>query len=332
MNETSLLGRTLTRSIYTRQGGLLLPWGRSIGAEEMAALRRHGIDLWEEDVELAAAACMDELVGEVENLFARLAAASEGYTIGAIRRRIVPRVQRLYDHLRLPALLQLLCRKDRDTYRHSVGVALLSCLIGRWLGHSRAQQQELLVAGLLHDLGKTRISDEILQKAGRLTPEEYLEMQRHARLGYEMIRAMPEAGERLALAALQHHEREDGSGYPSGLTGDAILETSKIVAVADVFHAMISARAYKQPLPLYQVLQRLERGAYGSFEPAAVHALVHQVMTGLIGEQVVLEDGRLARIVLLHPDDLTNPLVASDGVYYDLRRHPFKIKETLSLK
>jgi HD-GYP domain-containing protein (c-di-GMP phosphodiesterase class II) len=162
---------------------------------------------------------------------------------------------------------------------------------------------------LLHDLGKTKIPDSILKKAGRLSAEEYSEMKRHTLLGYEMIGILPGMTEQQALVALQHHEQEDASGYPFGVCGDKISHFSKIIAVADVFHTMVSERVYKKPIPLYQVFQEIYQRAFGLFDPIIVQCFITNVMNRMIGDPVLLSNGRVARIVLLHPDDLINPLV-----------------------
>jgi HD-GYP domain-containing protein (c-di-GMP phosphodiesterase class II) len=141
---------------------------------------------------------------------------------------------------------------------------------------------------LLHDIGKIKISDDILNKTSSLTSEEYAEMKLHTHFGYEIIHSISGMTEEHALVALQHHEREDGSGYPFGITGNDITSYSKIVAVADVFHTMISERVYKKPTPLYQVLKELDRCAYGSLHPKVVHTFILGIMNKMIGESIIL--------------------------------------------
>lgn len=94
---------------------------------------------------------------------------------------------------------------------------------------------------------------------------------------------------------------------------------SKIVAVADVFHTMVSERVYKKAIPLYQVLQEIYQQAFGLFDPVIVQCFITNLMNRMIGDSVLLSDGRVARIVMINPDDLINPLVESEGQYNDLR-------------
>lgn len=225
-----------------------------------------------------------------------------------------------FSDVNLSGVLLPLSRKDPYTYRHSLGVALISCLIGQGLGMRDEERNELAVAGLLHDIGKMKIPDAILKKAGGLSADEYAEMKLHTRYGYEMIRALPGTTEEQALVALQHHEREDGSGYPFGIPGRRITRFSKIVAVADVFHAMISERVYRKATPLFRVLEEIDRGASGLFHPLIVHTLIRQVMNRQVGSVVFLTGGQAARIVSIHPDDPLRPLVESQGQRMDLRR------------
>ena len=132
----------------------------------------------------------------------------------------------------------------------------------------------------LHDIGKVGIPDPVLLKPGKLTPEEWEVMKTHARLGADAIaRAVADTHqpvEFLAYAhqiALHHHERWDGSGYPDGLVGEAIPLSARLMAVADVFDALISARPYKPPMPLEKALQIIRDGSGNHFDPAVVQAL-----------------------------------------------------------
>jgi HD-GYP domain-containing protein (c-di-GMP phosphodiesterase class II) len=224
-------------------------------------------------------------------------------------------------------MVEALINKDNYTYHHCMGVAVISYLTGKWLGLKQEELNDLAIAGLLHDVGKIKIPDAILNKTSRLSADEYAEMKRHAQLGYEMILNLPGMTEHQALVALQHHEREDGSGYPFGLSGDRITPFSKIVAVADVFHTMISERVYKKPVPLYQVFQEIYRHACGLFDPRVVQCFMRNVMNRMVGNFVHLSGGQAARIVMLHSDDLIHPLVEAQGTLHDLRQSEFKIMD-----
>jgi HD-GYP domain-containing protein (c-di-GMP phosphodiesterase class II) len=143
------------------------------------------------------------------------------------------------------ALSSAIDAKDRYTCGHSDRVARVAVRLAEELGLSDNQQRTLYLAGLLHDVGKIGIKDEVLRKPGKLTPEEYEHIKLHPALGYEILRGLKKI-EHVLPAVLHHHESWDGSGYPHGLAGEAIPFIARIVAVADAFDAMGSDRPYRK--------------------------------------------------------------------------------------
>jgi putative two-component system response regulator len=165
--------------------------------------------------------------------------------------------------------------RDPDTGAHILRMAHYSALIARALGLSVLDQTLLLEAAPLHDLGKVGIADAILLKPGRHSDEEQAVMRTHAVLGYKLLNGSAsrvlQAGADIALG---HHEKFDGSGYPSGLAGEAIPIFSRIVAVADVFDALTSERPYKKAWPLAQATDFLKANAGSHFDPVCVDAFL----------------------------------------------------------
>ena len=136
---------------------------------------------------------------------------------------------------------------------------------------SSEKVEEIYVGGILHDIGKIGIEDEILNKKGRLTPEEYDRIKQHTVIGYEIIL---QAGmfKELLPAIRSHHERIDGKGYPDGLVGDEIPLMAKILAISDAFDAMVADRPYRKGLPVEEALNEIRRGSGTQFdEILAVH-------------------------------------------------------------
>jgi HD-GYP domain-containing protein (c-di-GMP phosphodiesterase class II) len=146
---------------------------------------------------------------------------------------------------------------DKYTYSHSVNVCVIAILIGIVMGYDRNSLEILGIGAMLHDIGKIRITTQILNKAQQLEPCEYDMMKKHTLEGYELLKESIHISFLPAHVALQHHEREDGSGYPKGLIGKDIHQFAKIVAVADVFDAMTSDRVYKQAAPAYLAYQEM---------------------------------------------------------------------------
>lgn len=164
------------------------------------------------------------------------------------------------------------------TVGHAEGVARLAAAIGAELGLDPARVEDLRVAGLLHDVGKIGISEEILVKDGPLSPSEWEEMRRHPEMGHRML-----AGARLDVVrswVLHHHERLDGTGYPEGIGDDDIPLEAKILAVADAFDAMVHDRPYRTAIAAPAAVAELRRCAGSQFDPDVVGALAQLLERG----------------------------------------------------
>lgn len=163
--------------------------------------------------------------------------------------------------------------RDPETGSHILRMAAYSRLIARNLGLSEKEQQEIFEAAPMHDVGKVGTPDYILLKPGKLTPEEFLVMQQHARNGYEILAdSQSPILQAAAVISLSHHEKYDGSGYPQGLAGEDIPLPGRIIAIADVFDALTSARPYKPAWPLDKAADFLRAGAGTHFDPPSVDA------------------------------------------------------------
>ena len=155
---------------------------------------------------------------------------------------------------------------DMYTFAHSVNVAMLSGLIGVLAGLTEKQLTELTLGALLHDLGKIAVPQEVLNKPGRLTKNEFDIIKHHPMAGFDKIMRMHlEDGAKLAVVALQHHEHMDGTGYPDGLAGEKIHLYGRISAIADVYDALTSTRPYKKaysPAIAYNIMANCSAGQF----------------------------------------------------------------------
>ncbi len=166
--------------------------------------------------------------------------------------------------------------RDPETGAHILRMAHYSQLIARELGLSEADQQLILEAAPMHDIGKVGIADKILLKPGRLTAEEFEVMKQHAVFGYELLSGSTSPLlQAAAEIAKGHHEKFDGTGYPEGTRGEAIPIFSRIVAVADVFDALTSERPYKKAWEVEAAVDFLTSGAGTHFDPACVKAFLN---------------------------------------------------------
>lgn len=144
--------------------------------------------------------------------------------------------------------------KDEYTFYHSVAVGALMLGLARELGLDEETARALAFGGLVHDVGKMKMPDAILNKPGPLTPEEFAEMRRHPELGHEMLVEVGISSPIVLEVALRHHERLDGKGYPGGVGGDQLSLYARIAAICDVFDALTSARAYKEAMLSHQAI------------------------------------------------------------------------------
>jgi len=171
------------------------------------------------------------------------------------------------------ALAAAIDAKDEYTHGHSFRVAEFSVAIGRAMDIPEKMLQHLEIAAYMHDLGKIGVSESILGKPGKLTPEEYSEIKKHPTLTNKILQPI-RLPAFIVDAAVQHHERLDGRGYPLGLKGDKISQFAKVIAVADVFDAMTSKRPYRDAMPVEKALKIICNGIDQEFDRASVIALI----------------------------------------------------------
>jgi response regulator RpfG family c-di-GMP phosphodiesterase len=181
-------------------------------------------------------------------------------------------------------------RRDEETGSHVRRIGLYSAALGTALGWDASRVDDIRVSAPMHDIGKIGIPDAILLKPGRLTPDEYRIMQQHTVIGAAML-----GGSDVPLLnmgceiALCHHEKWDGSGYPHGLRGEQIPIAGRIVAIVDVYDAMVHRRIYKDPIPEVEVLRTMADGAGRHFDPE-LFALFLSIMPGIRGIRGTVQD------------------------------------------
>ena len=177
----------------------------------------------------------------------------------------------------IQAIINSLHEKNKREEQHSQRVSYLCEEIGIAMGQSERELNELKTVGLLHDIGKIAIDENLLNKPGRLTPEEWSEMKRHPEIGYRILSSVNDMAE-MAELVLAHHERWDGKGYPKGLKGKEIPLQSRIIMVADAYDAMTSERAYRKPLDEETIVKELKENSGKQFDPEIVMIFIDKVM------------------------------------------------------
>lgn len=220
--------------------------------------------------------------------------------------------------LHLLDMLQCLRGFDDMTYMHSMNVALICNVIGGWLNLPQDELNVLVVGGLLHDIGKLRIPPEIISKPGKLTDQEFETIRSHPQLGYDILRPK-DLDQRVKQAALQHHERMNGSGYPKRLPGNQIHPFSSIVAIADVYDAMTSNRVYRKGICPFKVIGILEQEKE-LYDPNYLYLFMKRTVEAYINSEVILSNNERGKVVLLNQQILSRPVVLTDNGTYDLSK------------
>lgn len=164
---------------------------------------------------------------------------------------------------------------DYYTFSHSINVAILSTIIGTELGYNESKLKDLTFSAFLHDIGKLQVPKEILYKPQGLSPEEMNLVKQHTQFGSDFITNKLKLPDTVAKAALSHHERWEGQGYPHGLKGNAISEFAQVIAIADVYDALISEKVYRGPVQSIEAIRVLLTEEAKSFNPKILNKFVY---------------------------------------------------------
>lgn len=228
---------------------------------------------------------------------------------------IVAQLSQSQNKLQLFELTHLMRCKDEYTYNHSLSVALLTLMLGEWMEYE--PHENLILAGLLHDVGKLEIDDAILCKPGPLTRSEWTMMREHPLYSAAFIQNEHQFGAEIIDGALYHHERQDGSGYPYGLKGEEIPRIARIISICDVFDAMTSRRPYKKGDDIFRVLKYLY-SCNTLFDWRCLDTFVLNMLELLTGENVILNTGQKGKLIFINRFSPFEPLVKVDTQYLDL--------------
>lgn len=212
-------------------------------------------------------------------------------------------VDQMMDNTMLLLQLASVRAIDDYTFSHMVNSALYAAAFGRCLNLPKKDIRDLCLAGLLHDIGKVQIPAEILCKPDKLTPEEFAEMKKHPKYAYEKLKCFAEIDEQIRQAALQHHERGDGSGYPDGRKTGEISTFARIIAIVDVYDALTSDRCYRRRVLPHESAEVLMGDcAYDRFDIELVRTFLRFIALYPLGTEVMLNDGRRARVKHINAD------------------------------
>jgi HD-GYP domain-containing protein (c-di-GMP phosphodiesterase class II) len=335
-----LIDQVLAKNIYSNSGVLLLSQGHVIKVTDIEMLLNREIykleidervlplsenissqytDLWASSSYALKDQYLESLT-KIKNLF-QTSIDGRLLPLNDFMKAYSPLLEKTLTHSFLFHPLHKIKGHDEYTYRHSLNVGLLSAVIGKILQLPANETLLLGQMGLLHDIGKLKVEDNILNKPGKLTQEEFIDMKQHTIYGYELLKEMEGTNEYIYNGALYHHERLDGTGYPYGIKGEEIPFLIQIVSVADTYDAICSDRAYRKRSSPYYAAQELMNSAYsGKLNLRIVIPFLRYLAEGYIGDNATLDNGEVGEIVFIHAEEPHRPLIRVGEEYIDLRK------------
>lgn len=223
------------------------------------------------------------------------------------------------DNAAIAVDISVLKTSDEYTFKHSVDVATMSMIVAKKMGMEKEDVYHIGIAGLLHDMGKSKIPLEILNKPARLTDEEFEVMKQHSVYGYRILKEKDDIAAPIAMAVLQHHEKVNGKGYPMGVTGEKIIPYAKILSVVDVYDALVTERPYKSGMSQRDAIEII-MSMTAELDITAMRSFLGSVILYPVDSVVSLSNGEEACVVKNHSEAVLRPTVVGlkSGRVYDL--------------
>lgn len=206
---------------------------------------------------------------------------------------------------------------DEYTYSHLINVSVYAMLLAKWMGLHEKQVKDVVMAGLLHDVGKSQIPIDILNKKGLLTENEFEIVKRHTIYGYEIIKNNDAINMDVKRAVIMHHEKENGMGYPFGIKGSQKNLYSKILTVADIFDAITSERVYRRRQTPFIAFKELEKVGFGTVDPQVMLVLFNNMPNFYVGSKVRMENGEIGEVVYVPNQCAYAPVIKVNDNFYD---------------
>lgn len=261
-------------------------------------------------------------VDNLKNVFSKVVMHNEQIDGESILSDVENVVSKGRNSIHILDMLQCMRGYDDVTYVHSVNVALLSNMIGRivYPDISDEELKVLTLAGLLHDIGKMMVPDNIIQKKGRLTLPEYNLVKTHVLFGNNILKGIDNLDPRIAEVAMRHHERCDGTGYPGGYKREQIEPFARIVAIADTYDAMTSDRAYRAAICPFDVIEMFEREGIVKYDVAFLLPFIEKAVQAYMNTDVRLSTNQIGKVIMINKNEFSKPVVQVGDEFYDLSK------------
>lgn len=298
-------GMILAKTLYSMDGNVLLNAGIKLKEAYINRFKEMGIFEIYVDDSISADIVIEDVISDETRFEARMSVKKamdsvingNSLDVKPIRNVVGKIVEELLGIKDAVINLQDLKTVDNYTFAHSANVCVLSAVTGISMGYDANKLKELCMGALLHDIGKTKIPNEILNKPGNLTEEEYEIIKQHPRYGYDLLKQSGDISAYASYITLTHHERFNGEGYPLGLKGNDIHEFSRIVSIADVYDAMTSNRVYRRRINISEVVEYLVSYGNYQFDYDIVRKMIEHISVFPLGCYVSLSTGETAIVV-----------------------------------
>ncbi|MGN0338002.1 MAG: HD-GYP domain-containing protein [Lachnospiraceae bacterium] len=310
-------GMVIVKNIYDEEGRKLLGRNKKMTGPLIDKIRRLGYsgiyicDRYSEFEELA------EIIDEDERI--RMLCTLKEQNLDQIFLLSSKIVDDLLDQEEIHLDFNTLRHYHNSIYEHSLNVAIAAVACGIGMGLNNSQLRELALSAMFHDIGKECVPPEVLDKPGPLTPEERAIINCHPEFGYEMLKDRNEFPATVRVSILQHHENDDGTGYPQGLSRENIFIYARIIHVADVFDALLSKRPYKEEYSALESIEYLMANCDRMFNYNVVSTFLNYITVYPVGVTVTLSTGKKAHVIKNRSEFVLRPVVMTeDGTVMDL--------------
>ncbi|MCM3038798.1 HD-GYP domain-containing protein [Paenibacillus motobuensis] len=316
-------GMKLGKKIYNEDGIVLLSENAEINDAIIRRLRHHGLDYIyiadhrTDDIqisEMIEETTRRRALNELRVNFKKLMEpAMKGVAYPYLGKTFSGLVESIVDDLssREDAMIMMMNIDSMDhyLYRHSLNVCLYTLLLGQVYGYSKEDLTLLGLGAMLHDIGKTKVPRDVLNKPSQLTDEEFAQIKQHTEIGFKLLKDEPGIPLKAAHCAYQHHERINGAGYPRGLKGDEIHEFARWIAITDAFDAMTTHRVYRPAMLPHQALEVLYAGCGEWYEKSKLELFRDHMAIYPVGMTVDLSSGERGVVAKIHKAIPHRPVV-----------------------
>ncbi|MEJ6952607.1 HD domain-containing phosphohydrolase [Natronospora cellulosivora (SeqCode)] len=326
-------GMKVARGVENSYGALLVSAGMILDDNLIKKLKRTGVDQIviydesEEQINKNFSSFSEQYQSNINNLKILFNSVEKKREMDYFHvKDIADKAVTMDTNRDIVTMLSVIRDVDEYTYTHSINVGLLAMMFGRWAGLDKVRVKQLLYAGILHDIGKTRVPDEVLNKNGKLTKDEFEVIKLHTVHGYEMVKKCNLLPESVARAVLLHHERNNGIGYPFAFKKEKIPFMARVLAIVDTYDAMTSDRVYKAHRPPFDVFRLFEEDLQ-SYDFLLAKIFMSNMAQYYLGEVIELEDNQKGEIVYINPSNISRPIISINNEFIDLSESNLKIKE-----